>query len=117
MFSPIFNVETVSAVTNAHRFHADRLDSAACGAGPNAANALCGSGKLGVDLQQLVVTSTAAYTFSEQHSIGVSPLLVHQKFKACGLQAFTPMSSEPSKLSNNGYSSSTGVGVQFGQKF
>ena len=117
MFSPIFNVETVSAVTNAHRFHAYRLDSAACSAGPNAANALYGSSKLGVDLQQLVVTSTAAYTFSEQHSIVVSPLLVHQKFKAYGLQAFTPMSSEPSKLSNNEYSSSTGVGVQFGQKF
>ena len=29
MFSPILNVETTSAVTKAHRFHADRLDPAA----------------------------------------------------------------------------------------
>lgn len=83
-----------------------------CGAGP--ANVLCGSGKLGVDLMQLIVAPTVAYKFSEKHSIGVSPLLVYQKFKADGLQAFTSMSSEPSKLSNNGYSTSTGVGVRLG---
>lgn len=29
LFIPILNVETASAVTDAHRFHADRLDSAA----------------------------------------------------------------------------------------
>lgn len=85
-----------------------------CGAGPNTANVLCGSGKLGVDLQQLVVAPTVAYKFNDQHSIGVSPLLVYQKFKADGLQAFTPMSSDPSKLSNKGYSSSTGVGLRLG---
>lgn len=85
-----------------------------CGAGPNTANVLCGSGKLGVDLMQLIVAPTVAYKFSEQHSIGVSPLLVYQKFKVDGLQAFTLMSSDSSKLSNNGYSTSTGVGVRLG---
>ena len=42
----------------------------------------CGTGKLGVDLMQLIVAPTVASTLSESHSIGISPLLVYQRFKA-----------------------------------
>jgi long-chain fatty acid transport protein len=47
---------------------------------------LCGQpGALGVDLVQLIVAPTAAYKVAPNHSIGVSPLLGYQLFKADGL--------------------------------
>ena len=78
------------------------------------ANALCGSGKLGVDLSQLLIAPTWSWKFADGHSIGVSPLLAYQRFKIEGVQAFTPFSSSPTNLTNNGYSSSTGYGVRIG---
>jgi long-chain fatty acid transport protein len=66
-----------------------------------------GSGRTGVDLMQLIVAPTLAYKLDGSQSVGVSPLLVYQRFKAEGLQAFgiTP---------NKGRDSSTGVGVRLG---
>lgn len=83
-----------------------------CGQGP--ANVLCGGGRLGVDLMQLIVAPTIAYKITDKHSFGVSPLLVYQQFKAFGLQAFSPMSQDPSHLTDQGYSRSSGVGVRLG---
>ena len=83
-----------------------------CGQGP--ANVLCGSGRLGVDLIQLIVAPTVAYKINDSHSIGISPLLVHQRFKAVGLQAFAPGSSAPASLTNNGTDTSNGLGVRLG---
>jgi long-chain fatty acid transport protein len=89
-----------------------------CGAGP--ANMLCGSGKLGVDLMQLIVAPTVAYKINEQHSVGASLLLGYQRFKAEGLQAFDnppgfpPFTGAPGRVTNRGYDSSTGVGVRVG---
>jgi long-chain fatty acid transport protein len=83
-----------------------------CGHGP--ANALCGQGKLGVDLMQLVVAPTMAYKLNGQHSIGVSPLLVYQMFKASGLEGFSRMSEDAEHLTGKGYDSSTGLGVRLG---
>lgn len=83
-----------------------------CGAGP--ANMLCGSGDLGVDLMQLIVAPTAAFKIAPNHSIGISPLLGYQRFKAEGLQAFSAISTDPANLSNRGYDSSFGYGVRLG---
>ena len=89
-----------------------------CGGGP--ANALCGAGRLGVDLLQLVVAPTVSYKASEQHSIGASLLLGYQRFKASGLQAFDnapgfpPFTSAPGRVTNNGYDSATGLGLRLG---
>ena len=85
-----------------------------CGAG--SANVLCGSGRLGVDLQQLIIAPTIAYKLGENSSIGVSPLLVQQIFKADGLQGFDNpmMTNAPGKVTNHGYDSSSGVGVRIG---
>jgi long-chain fatty acid transport protein len=86
-----------------------------CGRGP--ANILCGSGRLGVDLIQLVVAPTVSYKFAERHSVGLSLLLGYQRFKADGLQAFagTPgFSQAPGSVSNVGHDHSTGVGVRVG---
>lgn len=77
-------------------------------------NLLCGQGKLGVDLMQLIVAPTLAYKVNDAHSLGVSPLLVMQQFKAAGLQAFAGNSAAPSKLTNNGADRSTGLGVRLG---
>lgn len=78
------------------------------------ANALCGSGRLGVDLSQLLIAPTLSWKFSEGHSIGVSPLFGYQRFKIEGVQLFRQLSSSPANVSNNGYSSSTGFGVRVG---
>ena len=86
-----------------------------CGAG--AANMLCGSGGLGVDLMQLIIAPTVAYKLNAQHAVGASLLLGYQRFKAQGLQAFagTPgFSSDPANVTNNGNDSSTGVGLRLG---
>ncbi|WP_293639649.1 outer membrane protein transport protein [Polaromonas sp.] len=77
-----------------------------CGPGSPPSNVFCGSGRLGVDLMQLIVAPTVAYKFSENHSIGISPLLVRQQFKADGLNAFG--------VANSGYDSSNGFGVRLG---
>ena len=89
-----------------------------CGGGP--ANALCGAGRLGVDLLQLVVAPTVSYKASEQHSIGASLLLGYQRFKASGLQAFDnapgfpPFTSAPGRVTINGHDSATGLGFRVG---
>lgn len=89
-----------------------------CGGGP--ANMLCGSGGLGVDLMQLIVAPTMAFKIAPQHSLGASLLLGYQRFSATGLQAFDnapgfpPMTQSPGSVTNNGTSTSTGVGVRLG---
>ena len=83
-----------------------------CGYGP--ANVLCGSGRLGVDLMQLIIAPTVAFKVSDNHSFGISPLLVKQIFKADGLQMFQGMSSAPASVSGYGYDGSQGVGVRLG---
>ena len=85
-----------------------------CGGGSN--NVLCGSGRLGVDLSQLIIAPTLAYKLDERHSVGVSPLIILQKFKADGLHAFANagFSSKPDQVTGKGYSNSQGLGVRLG---
>jgi len=77
-------------------------------------NMLCGTGKLGIDLIQLIIAPTAAYKLNEKNSIGVSPLIGYQRFKADGLQAFSGYSTDANNLTNKGYDSATGFGVRVG---
>jgi long-chain fatty acid transport protein len=83
-----------------------------CGFG--SANMLCGQGDLGVDLIQLIVAPTVAFKVAPNHSIGVSPLLGYQAFEANGLQMFGMISSDPTKLTNNGHDDAFGYGVRIG---
>ena len=78
------------------------------------ANILGGSTDLGVDLMQLIIAPTAAYKVNANHSIGVSPLLGYQRFKAEGLQGFAGISSSGANLTNNGYDDAFGYGVRIG---
>ncbi|OZA30546.1 MAG: long-chain fatty acid transporter [Hydrogenophilales bacterium 17-61-9] len=79
--------------------------------GPAPYNLLCGNGRLGVDLMQLVIAPTAAFKIAPNHSIGVSPLLGYQRFKAEGLQAFGVANAAGGNL---GYDDSFGYGVRMG---
>jgi long-chain fatty acid transport protein len=79
-------------------------------------NALCGSGNLGVDLMQLTIAPTVAYKVNETTSIGASPLLVYQQFEAVGIDSFSQLtpSQSTTRLTNQGFDSSTGIGVRLG---
>jgi len=81
---------------------------------PGPYNLLCGNGKLGVDLSQLIIAPTMAWRFSPGHALGISALFGYQRFKADGLQAFAGFSSDPANLTNNGYDSATGWGSRIG---
>ncbi len=85
---------------------------AQCGARP--ANFLLGCGKLGFDLMQLVIAPGAAYQIAPGHTLGVAPLIVLQRFKAYGLQAFRAFSEHPTDVSNRGYDYALGLGVRAG---
>lgn len=72
-------------------------------------NLLGGTGSLGVDLMQLIVAPTAAFKVNANHSIGVSPLLGYQRFKAEGLDGFGVGVG-----GNLGYDNAFGYGVRVG---
>jgi long-chain fatty acid transport protein len=68
----------------------------------------------GVDLAQLFLAPTYAIKIAEKHGLGVTPVLAFQRFKATGLKAFGPFSSNAANLSDNGYSNSFGFGARIG---
>jgi long-chain fatty acid transport protein len=74
-------------------------------------NLLGGSGKLGVNLMQLVIAPTAAYKITPDHAIGISPLIGYQRFKAYGLQGFGVMTASGDNIGND---DSFGYGVRVG---
>lgn len=73
-----------------------------------------GGAKTGVNLMQLIIAPTVAYKLSDTSSVGLSPLLVYQSFKADGLGGFSTMSTAGGSLSGNGSDSSTGFGIRMG---
>lgn len=79
-------------------------------------NLLCGTGRLGVDLMQLIIAPTLAMKLNPNHSFGISPLLAYQRFKAEGLDGFAGFTPNPAvnNLTNRGYDSSHGVGLRLG---
>jgi len=82
-------------------------------------NALCGSGRLGVDLIQLVIAPTFAMKVNKNNSLGVSLLITHQQFKMSGLHGFggytgTSATGGPSNLTNLGRDKSNGIGLRIG---
>ncbi|MGD9916713.1 MAG: OmpP1/FadL family transporter [Paenirhodobacter sp.] len=90
---------------------------------PAVANANCGggtgvfcAGKAGVNLEQLFVS--VGYAKKEGNfSWGVAPTLAVQAFSARGLAAFSTMSVNPAKLTNNGTDISTGFGLRAGFQY
>lgn len=91
----------------------------------NPFGAFGGTGPAGVNLEQLFIAPTWAMKINDKHAVGIALNLVYQTFEATGLQPFAcptvpscgggPVpSTDPSKVTNNGKDSSTGVGVRLG---
>lgn len=88
------------------------FNPAECGA--RDANFLFGCGRLGSDLMQLVVAPTLAWRPAPRHGLGLTPLIVLQRFEAYGLQAFAPLSAHPDKVTNKGKDTAFGAGLRIG---
>ncbi|MGO4913908.1 OmpP1/FadL family transporter [Pseudogemmobacter sp. W21_MBD1_M6] len=82
--------------------------SAGCG------SVYCG-GPAGVDLSQLFVSATYARKVGNL-SFGISPTLAVQAFSAEGLAAFSGVSSDAAKLTDNGRDWSHGFGLKAGMQ-
>ncbi|WP_292684519.1 hypothetical protein [Novosphingobium sp.] len=72
------------------------------------------SGPAGIDLRQIFITPTAAVRFAPGHSLGVSPIIVVQGFRATGIQPFAAASLAPANFTNRGTDWSAGAGVRVG---
>ena len=84
---------------------------------------LCGSGKLGMNLTQLIIAPTFAKKVNKDNSFGVSVLLAAQQFKAEGLSGFFNFTSSaaggpPAYANNNltdrGNDTTYGYGLKLG---
>ena len=72
--------------------------------------------RTGVDLGQMFLNLSYAYQVSEKHSFGVTVIAAYQYFEAKGLEQFGNfgMSSDPTKLTDNGHDSALGMGFKLG---
>ena len=86
-------------------------------------NLLCGSGKLGMNLEQLIIAPTFAKKVNKDNSLGVSLLVARQTFKAEGLSGFFGFTSSAlggppayanSNLTDRGNDSTWGYGLKLG---
>ncbi|MDE5420277.1 outer membrane protein transport protein [Labilibaculum sp. DW002] len=70
----------------------------------------------GVDLGQMFVGLTYSRKIAEKHSFGVTAIAAYQYFEAKGLGAFgqNGMSSDMTKLTDNGHDNAFGVGFKLG---
>jgi long-chain fatty acid transport protein len=72
------------------------------------------SAPTGVDLMQLFIGVPYAIRLNSQHSLGIMPFLAGQRFKAYGLEPFTPFSLHPDSVTNEGYDYVYGGGARIG---
>ncbi len=73
-----------------------------------------GDGRAGVDLGQALLQFTYAQEISPEVYLGISPIIAIQRFKAEGLTNFSGMSSNPDRLTDEGYDWSYGYGLKIG---
>lgn len=73
-----------------------------------------GAGDAGLDLAQVFAQVNFAQKLGDHSSWGISPIFAYQRFEAKGLGAFSGVSNNPSRLTDNGYDSSTGYGFSIG---
>ena len=69
---------------------------------------------LGVNLAQVLITPTLAYKINDHHSVGFSPVIGNQTFRAYGLGLFQAFSSDPGNVTNNGNDDAWGFGARVG---
>lgn len=68
----------------------------------------------GIDFSQLFIAPTWAMNIGTNHTIGASINFVYQRIEITGVDGFAGFSSDASKLSDNGYDTSTGAGISLG---
>ncbi|WP_369026751.1 OmpP1/FadL family transporter [Qipengyuania sp. RANM35] len=86
----------------------------ACASPPfPATNGVFCGGKSGVNLIQMFFAAAYAHDFGAV-KVGVSPIFALQRFRGRGIMAFGGVSQDPSNLSDNGQSYSTGFGGRIG---
>ncbi len=63
-----------------------------------------------------MIAPYVSWQFVKGHSVGITPVIAYQRFKAEGLQLFdNPVfSTSPGNVTNNGYDDSWGVGARIG---
>lgn len=81
---------------------------------PGAPEFFQASAPTGIDLMQLAVGLSYSRRLNEQHSVGITPILAVQGFKASGLEPFRGVSKYPDQVTNNGRDYSYGAGVRIG---
>ncbi len=76
-------------------------------------------GSLGIDLKQVTIGGTYARKIGNGFSVGATLALVAQQFQAKGIGIFGTfgLSSDTTKLSDNGKSRSTGIGLNLGATY
>ncbi len=69
-----------------------------------------------INLEQLVIAPTIGIKINKKHSIGIAANLVHQRFKAQGLDFFKnpAFTTDPTAVSGRGVDSSSGIGLTVG---
>jgi long-chain fatty acid transport protein len=75
---------------------------------------LLGSTRGGVDINQAFISPTLAYKAGAHNYLGVAANIAIQRFAAEGLQYIEAISSDPTHVTNKGYSYSSGAGVRVG---
>lgn len=68
----------------------------------------------GINFEQLFIVPTYAIQINSQHALGASIILGYQTFEAKGLGAFAGFSSDAANLTDNGKSTTTGLGYKVG---
>lgn len=86
-------------------------------AGTYGGGSVGGRGTAGIDLIQLFLNTSLAFEVNESLSLGASFIIGIQSFEATGLQAFANISSDATKLSNNGHDTAYGYGFKLGANF
>lgn len=77
-------------------------------------NILCGSGHLGVSLEQLIVAPSLSYKITPDFAVAVSPQIIYQRLSAEGLQPFQSLSINSGAVTDRGQDGSFGIGVKLG---
>lgn len=72
------------------------------------------AGEAGVDLAQLFILPTWTRRVGLAHAVGISPVVVWQRFEGKGVASFAGFSADPAALSDNGTDDSFGYGLQLG---
>ncbi|MDE2561161.1 MAG: outer membrane protein transport protein [Sphingomonadales bacterium] len=95
--------------------HYDNVTNPACASPPlPSSNGVYCGGNAGVNLIQAFVSAGVARKLGDHLTVGVAPVFGMQIFHAQGLAAFSGLSVDPTKMTNNGNSTSTGFGVRLG---